>query len=239
MSIAAAALLAARDGPRLRELPERPRILADAIAIQRRVSDALGPIGGWKVGAAHPDAPPSCAPMPTAGIHASPGSLPAARERWVEAEVAFRLGTDLPARARPYARAEIEAALTSAHPAIEWLEQRFVDPAAVDPLSLLADGLGHGGFVWGPPTAAWQNLPFAGMNVMQTVGEATLTAIGNPAGDMIRLVQWLADLGATWAGGLRAGQFVTCGSWTGKTALPRGRRATVRFSGLGEATLAA
>ena len=29
--------------------------------------------------------------------------------------------------------------------------------------------------------------------------------MANPAGDMIRLIQWLADTGARWAGGLKSG----------------------------------
>ena len=42
--------------------------------------------------------------------------------RGIEAEVAFRLGRDLPPRAAPYTRAEVMAALATAHPAIEVLE---------------------------------------------------------------------------------------------------------------------
>ena len=54
---------------------------------------------------------------------------------------------------------------------------------------------------------------------------------------MIRLVEWLANEGSVWAGGLKAGQFVTCGSWTGKTP-GAGRRFGARRAsqGLGEAS---
>ena len=41
----------------------RPRTAQEAYAIQALSMDVLGPIGGWKVGAAGPDAPCSCAPM--------------------------------------------------------------------------------------------------------------------------------------------------------------------------------
>jgi 2-keto-4-pentenoate hydratase len=37
-----------------------------------------------------------------------------------------------------------------------------------------------------------------------------------------------------WAGGLKAGQFVTCGSWTGKTLVGPAATARVRFPSLGE-----
>ncbi len=59
----------------------------------------------------------------------------------------------------------------------------------------------------------------------------------NPAGDMTRLLLWLANTGARWAGGLRAGQVVTTGSWTGKDFLKAGADCTIRFAHCGEATV--
>ena len=238
---AASLLQGARQGtrPPLAALPAalRPADTAGAYAIQRAAAAGVA-LGGWKVGAAGPDKPCFCAPLPAAGIHASPARLARGRLRGIEAEVAFRLGHDLPARAAPYSRAEVIAALAAAHPAIEVLESAYLDPDAVDPLSNLADSIMHGGFVHGAGVAAWQSLDFAAMTVTQTIDGAALTRTGNPAGDMIRLIEWLANEGSRWAGGLRAGQFVTCGSWTGKTLAPAGARALVSFPGLGEAALA-
>lgn len=233
-SIAAALLLRARDpGQLLPSLPEanRPRDEAAAYAIQRLVAAQLGPIGGWKVGASDPQAAPTCAPMPTAGICASPSVVPAnAVDAAIEAEIAFRLGCDLPPRATPYGRDEVIAALATAHPAIEWLQSRFVDPMAVDRFSQLADSQTHGGFVWGQGVVQWQAIRFETETVTLDVDGASLRRMANPAGDMIRLIQWLADEGAVWAGGLRAGQFVTCGSWTGKTQVRPGQAVQVRFA---------
>jgi 2-keto-4-pentenoate hydratase len=236
---AADLLLRARDPAcRIAALPDavRPVDAAAAYAIQREVMAALGPIGGWKTGAAGPDAAPSGAPMPLSGIAASPARMPATGFA-IEAEVAFRLGRDLPPRPAPYGREEIVAALATAHPAIEWLESRFVDPDVVDPLSLLADFATHGGFVWGPGVADWHGIVFATETVTQSVDGAAITRTGNPGGDMIRMVQWLANAGAVWAGGLFAGQFVTCGSWTGKAAARAGQSVVVRFPSLGEVAL--
>ncbi len=176
--------------------------------------------------------------MPAAGILASPAALPSGRMRGIEAEVAFRVGHDLPPREAPYDRAEIIAALATAHPAIEELEAAYPEPMQVDPLSLLADSIAHGGFVFGPGVADWRALDFAAMTVTQTVDGAVVQRTGNPAGDMIRLVVWLANEGSRWAGGLRAGQFVTCGSWTGITRAAPGARVRVEFPGLGVAEAA-
>lgn len=238
---AAALLRAARQGtgPLLAALPEalRPADLAAAVAIQHAACAGVE-IGGWKVGRLGPDKHFFCAPMPRAGLHASPARLASGRMRGIEAEVAFRLGRPLPPRATPYGREEVIAALATAHPAIEVLESSYLDPDAVDPLSNLADSLMHGGFVYGPGLAAWHGLDFPSITVTQAIGAETLERTGNPAGDMIVLVEWLANEGTHWAGGLREGQIVTCGSWTGKTWAPPGARARVVFPGLGEASLA-
>jgi 2-keto-4-pentenoate hydratase len=235
---AAALLRAARSTPagRLAALPEslRPADAAAAYAIQAKAAEGVA-IGGWKVGAAGPGKPCICAPMPAAGIKPSPAALGAGLLRGVEAEVAFRIGHDLPPRATPYTREDIIAALATAHPVIEILESAFIDPDVVDPLSNLADSILHGGFVYGPGLAAWHGLDFPSISVTQTIDDDALVRTGNPAGDMIRLVEWLANEGSVWAGGLKAGQFVTCGSWTGKRPAPASAAIRVAFPGLGEA----
>ena len=235
---AAALLRAARRDPaqRLASLPEalRPADAAAAYRVQAKTADGVA-IGGWKVGAAGPGKPCICAPMPAAGITASPATLGAGLLRGVEAEVAFRIGHDLPPRATPYTREEIIAALVTAHPVIEILESAFIDPDVVEPLSNLADNILHGGFVYGPGLQDWHGLDFPAITVTQSIDDAALQRTGNPAGDMIRLVEWLANEGSVWAGGLKTGQFVTCGSWTGKTPAPAGAAIRVQVPGLGEA----
>ena len=220
----AALLLSAWRDPS-QKLNAFPHLLAPAdermaYAIQRRVLEGLGgAIGGWKVGAAGPDAPCTCAPMPAGGVHPSPHRVTGSTLslRGIEAEISFRLGRDLPLRDEPYGRAEVIAAIAYCLPAIELLETRFTDPATVDKLSLLADFSTHGGFVYGAPAADWQGIDFSRETVRILVdGEVVKTGAANPAGDMIPLIQFLADTGARWAGGLKAGQYVTCGSWTGK-----------------------
>jgi 2-keto-4-pentenoate hydratase len=54
---------------------------------------------------------------------------------------------------------------------------------------------------------------------------------------MIRLIQFLADTGARWAGGLRAGQYVTCGSWTGKDYVDPGAQVQVEFAHAGSVAM--
>jgi len=218
----------------------RPRSEADAYAIQRACMADLGPIGGWKVGAAGPEAPPSCAPMPLAGIFQAPVVLPSDgfTTRDIESEIAFILGQDLPPRAAAYGRTDVLSAIASCHPGIEILQSRFEDGDAVDALSNLADMIRHGAYVVGAAVAGWQAIDFAALEVAQAINGVVLHRRGNPAGDMVRLIMWLANNGARWAGGLHAGQVITCGSWTGKTSAPVGAQVAVTFAGIAPVRMA-
>lgn len=218
---------------------EAPATPAAAYAVQQEISRTLGPIGGWKVGAAGPDAPVSGAPLPASGILPSGAVLGAAfTDRLIEAEIAFRLAQDLPPRAAPYARDEILAAIGSCHPVIEVVQWRLEGFPAIPDNLKLADGIGHGALIVGEAIANWQALDFPSLAVTQEIaGAPPKTGQGNPAGDMIRLIAWLADEGAVWSGGLRAGQIVTCGSWTGALPAPAGTAVAVRFAGIAPVTL--
>lgn len=238
---AASHLIAARidRGRRTAALPDgaRPQSAEDAYAIQRAIIAQLGPIGGWKVGSPNPTSQSfTCAPLPTAGIVDSPAAT-SGSDRAIEAEIAVRMGADLPVRDGPYTDAEIRAAIASAHPAIEILESRFADPDAVEPLSGLADSLGHHSLVVGPAIPNWDKIDLPHEEVRVLIdGTEIKRRTGNPGGDMIRLVAWLANTGARWAGGLKAGQVVTTGSWTAKDIAPAGSEARISFAHAGEAS---
>jgi 2-keto-4-pentenoate hydratase len=226
------------------ELPVnlRPTSLTEAYFLQDIMIAELGAVAGWKVGAPSPDVTPNFAPMYDFGI-ASSGSLIASamrRLRGVEAEIAFLIGRDLPPRATPYTRDEVVAAIASAHPAIELIESAFFNPDAVDRLSMIGDLQMHGGFVHGPAFAGWRDFDYAQENVTVAVDGVVRTDKGaNTAGpDLLRLVEWLANEGQDRTGGLRAGQWITTGSWMGKTLASPGSEVRVRFDHFGDVTLA-
>lgn len=239
---AAKLLLQAREdgAAALPSLPEhlRPATEAQAYAVQQASLPALGPVGGWKVGASGKDADAhvSCAPLPLGGLHGDGAILDPRRFtlRGVEAEICVRMGRDLPPRDVPYSRAEVIAAIDTCHPAIEVLQSRFVDPDVQDRLSQLADLISHGALIVGPPIAAWQDMDLAREDVRVMVdGAEQIRRTGNPAGEMIRLIVWLANAGSHRAGGLRAGQVITTGSWTGKTIVGPEARAQAVFARAG------
>ncbi len=239
---AAELLLSARRDPsqHLHAIPEtiRPKTPEQAYLVQREIMAQLGEIGGWKVGSPGPTASTfTCAPLPARGILESPAAV-TCDDRGVEAEIAVRLGRDLPARDEPYTEQEVRAAIGSAHPAIEVLDSRFTEPDAVDPLSNLADSLSHHSLVLGPAIPDWRAVDLAHEQVRLLMdGIEIKRRTANPGGEMARLLLWLANTGARWAGGLRAGQVVTTGSWTGKDFTDRDAEVRISFAHCGEAVV--
>jgi 2-keto-4-pentenoate hydratase len=225
-------LLAARAGTGPTQITVQDE--RQAYAVQQLVAARLGPIGGWKVGAAGPAAPPSCAPMPLAGLFKSPKDLDSRlfTQREVEAEISFTFQTGLPPRDTPYTQQDIIAAIGTCQPGLEVLQSRLENPGAAGQLALLADFIQTGAYVWGEPIDDWQSIDFTTMQVVQSISDGPIvTRIGNPAGDMFRLMLWLANTGTHWAGGIKAGQIVTCGSWTGKTQAPAQCEVEAEFVG--------
>ncbi len=243
MRQAAELLLAARrTGDTIDDLPPelQPHSLREAYAVQDTMAEALGAIGGWKVGAPSPDATPVFGPMPLLGKFTASGEiLPGhvRRLRGVEGEIAYQLGRDLPPRERPYSRTEIVDAIASAHPVIEVLESAFTDPDKVDRFTMIADLQINGGFVYGAAFPEWQSFDFATESIVVTVDGVIRfegTASNMAGTDLLHLVTYLANEGSARTGGLQAGQWVTTGSWSGKTPASAGSIAVARFTHFGE-----
>jgi 2-keto-4-pentenoate hydratase len=166
-------------------------------------------------------------------------SGPTYRYRVLEAEIAFLLGRDLPERSSPYTRDEVLAAIASCHPAIEELESGLTDPKAANNFSALADLQTHGAFIYGPAFADWRSLDFTKERVILSIdGAVRVERTGsNTSGDLLRLLPYLANEGAARTGGLRAGQWITTGSWTGNTAAAPRAYAEAIFEHVGTVSL--
>ena len=244
IAAAAAALLEARRTRRwLRALPEGawPESDADAYAIQDRVAEALGaagdPVGGWKVGAATPEAEPFRGPIQATTIFEA-GRVPAEILHLigVEAELGYRFVRDLPPRDDPYTHGEVLDAIATVHAVIEIIDTRFTALGVTDPLSHRADHQNSGALAVGPGLRDWRGIdPLAQPVRLMLNGVVRHEGIGgNSAGDNIRLLIWMANHGARSQGGLRAGQIVTTGSCSGTTFVQPGTRARAEFPGIGE-----
>ena len=215
---------------------------AEAFAVQDMVAQAFGAGGGWKVGAAGAEGTPFFAPMVAAWMGENGVLFRGAnhRLRGVEAEIAFRMSADLPPRGAGYSREEVVAAIGSCHPAIELLESAYVDPMAVPRPNMLADLQMHGGFVAGPAVPQWQEIDWAAEPVTLTVDgavrlEKTGSAPGGP--DLVRLLVYLANEGARRTGGLKRGDWITTGSWTGLNWASPGTEVVVHFVHAGRVSM--
>lgn len=234
---------ARRTGKPISDLPKglQPTTLEEAYFIQDRMSWVYEDIGGWKIGAPTPDATPSFAPMPRAWISCSGCEMRGLSHRYrgLEAEIAFLMGKDLPPRETPYTREEVITAIVSMHPAIEVLETGLLDPAQTSKLTSAADMALHGGFVYGDAVPDWQDIDFTKESVTLTVdGAVRVERTGsNTSGDLMRLLPWLANEGASRTEGLKKGDWITTGSWTGNTLAVAGSTAEARFSTAGVAVL--
>lgn len=236
MSDAVALLAQAwRSGTRIEGLPVSPATVSEAHAIQDRVAAVLGePVGAFKA-----NAPPGLAP--TRGliyrrrIRRSPARISPVEtpDLGVEGEIAFRFMRDLAAQEIPYGREEVAGAV-AVLPAIEVVSSRFRDPRSRPVMEQLADCIINGALVAGPETHDWSHLDLPSLHVALLVNDQPVLQrqgghpTGDPLGVAVALVNLMRD-----AGGVKAGQMVTTGSWTGLRSLTPGDRCVVQFEHLG------
>jgi 2-keto-4-pentenoate hydratase len=245
----AASLLQARaTGRPITEPPDtlKPASRADSFAVQDAVLAALDePVGAWKV-SNNPGTEPTMAPILARLVRPSGAVLDSAAHRLmaVECEIAFRLGRDLPVRDGGYTAEDARAAVDAMMVAIEVVESRIASFPTVSPLVQLSDFVASGGLVHGEPLAVPDRLDFADWPVTLEIGGATVKEKtgGYGGGDPMAAIAWiathLADRGPILRDrGMKAGDIVTCGSWTGIDYAAPGRMVRVSYPGRGSATL--
>ena len=232
---------ARRTGQLLGALPAfaRPASAADAHAIQEATAAALGDaIGGWKVSA------------PIGGqlvrgailrslIFDSPARVPAACVPMlgVEAEIAFSFDRDMPPRGRDYSYAEVAAAET-AFPAIEVVATRFRNYAGTPLLDRAADFVSNGAFVRGPARRDWREFDLARIEIALTIGgkEIVRQTGGHASVDpLLPAVALINDLRS--GGGVKAGQVMTTGTYTGLNFAKPRQTACAAFTRFGAAEI--
>lgn len=219
--------------------------LADAYRIQAGVVRALAPgarVDTWKVSPPRGDVPPTAAPIVPGCRLASPATVRAADVPLlgIESEVAFRFGADLPPRAAPYADADVLAAVSDIVVAIELCDTRLADWQDAPALWRLADLQTGARLIVGDARRDWRGIDFARQDAELWInGELRTRARGtHPTVDPTRLLPAIAAHCAQHADGLRAGDIVTTGSWTGMTHAAPGDAIRVHFPGIGSAALA-
>ncbi len=208
---------ARRGGPKVTASAGAGLTRADAFAVQERLVDAFGPVGGFKV-ACPPDAPIVIAPIFANDIHQSPATLPIPADEpvGVEMEYAFRLTAPMP----DLSAADFDARMSAAVellPAFEVVESRLADPEGADPLLKMADNQINGSVVLGEACTGWHDFDVTQAAGWLRIGDDILLdgPARVPGGDAFRTLCRLARALGTHCGGLQPGQVVITGSLNG------------------------
>ena len=154
----------------------------------------------------------------------------------VEAEIAFRFDRDGAARC-PYSYDEVAAAVT-AFPAIEIVDSRFRDYKGAPLIERIADCVSNGAFVQGAPQPRWREFDLKKIEARLDIDgeERVRRAGGHPAGDPLLPAVELVNAMRVHAG-VRAGQVVTTGSYTGLNYAKPGQKISASFEGFGSAAV--
>lgn len=224
--------------------------LADADAaydVQAGVAQALGWFGAespshWKSGGPSREAVATHAPLPPAGVWASPAD---ARDwpfklRGVEAEVALRLRRPVDADlARSLDLALARTLVDAMCVSIEIVDSRWVEGLQAPAWAKLADLQSHGALVlgaWVPfePARDWSAQVCRVRLGVQPAREFRGThSMADPAFVLMAWLRHATRQGAT----LPAGTVVTTGTWCGILQARAGEQVEAAFEGIGAASI--
>jgi 2-keto-4-pentenoate hydratase len=154
----------------------------------------------------------------------------------VEVEISFHIVRDIAARTAPgRARGSAGRPWGDAFVGMEIVDTRLADFRNADPDWLLADNQMNHALVVGDPIGNWKSLDWPKLQVSLVVdGKAIVDQQGGlGAIDPVRPLVWMVDHAVRHRGGIRAGQAITTGSWTGLLYFPPGSHARGGFVGLG------
>ncbi len=153
----------------------------------------------------------------------------------IEAEFAFRLATDLPARDQPYSLDDVRAAVAAVHPAFEIIGLRLPDEMFSNLLAVIADHGANVHFVAGAGVEDWQTHDLANVSVQvdiegeQVAAGSGAAVLANPLNGLL----WLAEDRRRSGHGLAAGDFVSTGACAGIIKIVAGQTAIARFGPFG------
>jgi 2-keto-4-pentenoate hydratase len=221
---------------------------AEGYLIQRAVHDLLlphaGPLAGYKIGCTsavmqrYLDIPHPCGGgVFERVVHDSGVSLPTGNyvRVGVECEIAVRLARDLAPSEEPFTAEWVHEAIDAYHPAIEIVDDRYVQWETLGAATLVADDFFAAGCVLGGPLAR-----SAAPDLLRVAGRALIngTEAGRGTGaDVLgqphNALAWLANHLAAEGRGLHAGQIVLTGSLVKTIWLNAGDHVAMELEGLG------
>jgi 2-keto-4-pentenoate hydratase len=187
--------------------------------LQKRIDGGARQIG-WKVGLGAPAMQAKCKlTAPIVGFLLDRAELPSGatvslagwQKPAAEAEIAAYIGHDLPAGAP---RDEVRRAIAALGPAIELAD---IDGPMEDVQAILSGDIFQRHVILGPRDALRSGARLDGLKGHVTRNGEDVpvpTDLETNIGEVVNIVRHVADVTAAVGGGLRAGQFIICGSLT-------------------------
>ena len=159
--------------------------------------------------------------------------------RVVEAEFAFRVGSDVEPVDGGHTHATISEHIDALVPSIEIVDHRF-ESWAVGALRIVADNAIHGWWIGGEPVTDWHGHDLAAAAVSVTRGDELVTTGSGAAvlGHPLTVMAWLADELPRFGLRLRRGDVVTTGVATDVFEVGAGDACVADFAALGSVTVA-
>ena len=237
---AASLLIAARRSREpLERLPAdcRPATLDEALRIQAATVVQTGErIAGWKVGGLIEDRLSYGVLLESRIVQS--GATVAARDMpllGMEAEIGFRFLRDAPARTQAYSYAEVAERVT-AFPAIEIVATRYRDYKGTPLIERTADCMSNGAYVVGEERPDWRSFDLSNIAVTLAFGDQVIVQRtgGHPTGDPLKPAVDLVNTLRTGTG-VRAGQVMTTGTYTGLNFAAPGQHIRAEFERFGAA----
>ena len=157
----------------------------------------------------------------------------------LESEVAFTLGTDLPARGATYSQGEVADAIESIHASVEVVNGHIRDWLDKPIAWVMADNGTDGPLVLGPAVERWRDIDRPDIPVTLAVNGKVVREGrgGNALGDPLKVMVWLANRRSHEGKGMKAGQVVNTGTTAGIFFAEPGGEAVADFGPLGQVSL--
>ena len=227
-----------------------PASINEAYAIQREfqtdISRDQGPIGGYKLAyttavmqQANGVNEPCMGILLANNIRQSPCTIAASDfvRLGIEAEVAVRLGADLPPSGTPYDRDRVSDAVESLMTAFEIIDNRRSPglEQSVQFITGVASNIYNAGVVLGSPITDWRAIDLvSAYGSMHINGEKVGDGYGSDVmGHPLEPLAWLANKLAEQGLGLSAGMVIITGSIVSPKAVNPGDTASIMIEGLG------
>lgn len=215
----------------------KPRSSEEAFAVHRQMVEQSGDaVGGWKCSLPLDEQKLLAAPVFDNTIHhTSPCSLITERSvARIEPEFAFVLGRDLPANAKGYEPAAIDAAVESVHMAFELMWRRYDADTNLDFFEMLTDCLSNQGIYLGPEVD--RNRVYDASELAIRISQKNKVARHegvHPNGKPQLPLHWLIDYMSRRGAGFKKGQVIITGSYAGIVEVDLNIPCEIEYEGIG------